>query len=208
MIATKFDEFLAGKRAFVALFKPTDNTSLAGYAWTKNRLVLNVMQDVKNQLSVLTPGEGDWATYALAGAPTIGTVAVAAVDSDTSDAVWITATDYLTPNTLAIADVSTKAAPEVLKSNPQFFDDRSTSSSSTATSEGRHARPVLPRARKDAKRDGSTPTLLYGYGGFEVSMTPAYSGSVGKGWPEKGGAYAVANIRGGGEYGPRWHQPR
>jgi prolyl oligopeptidase len=56
------------------------------------------------------------------------------------------------------------------------------------------------------KTDGSTPTLLYGYGGFEVSMTPGYSGSVGKGWLEKGGAYAVANIRGGGEYGPRWHQ--
>jgi prolyl oligopeptidase len=54
--------------------------------------------------------------------------------------------------------------------------------------------------------DGSTPTLLYGYGGFEISMTPGYSGAVGKGWLEKGGAYVVANIRGGGEYGPRWHQ--
>ena len=59
---------------------------------------------------------------------------------------------------------------------------------------------------KDLKHDGSNPTLLYGYGGFEISMTPAYSGGVGKGWLEKGGVYAVANIRGGGEYGPRWHQ--
>ena len=59
---------------------------------------------------------------------------------------------------------------------------------------------------KDAKNDGSNPTLLYGYGGFEISLTPAYSGGVGKGWLEKGGVYVVANIRGGGEYGPRWHQ--
>jgi prolyl oligopeptidase len=59
---------------------------------------------------------------------------------------------------------------------------------------------------KDLKYDGSAPTLLYGYGGFEVSLTPGYSGGVGMGWLEKGGVYAVANIRGGGEYGPRWHQ--
>ena len=54
--------------------------------------------------------------------------------------------------------------------------------------------------------DGSNPTLLYGYGGFEISLTPAYSGGIGKGWLERGGVYVVANIRGGGEYGPRWHQ--
>src|SRR5690606_26839084 len=59
---------------------------------------------------------------------------------------------------------------------------------------------------KDLAYDGSNPTLLYGYGGFEISLTPGYSGGVGKGWLEKGGVYAVANIRGGGEYGPRWHQ--
>ncbi len=56
------------------------------------------------------------------------------------------------------------------------------------------------------KLDGSNPTLLYGYGGFEISLTPGYSAGVGKGWLEQGGVYVVGNIRGGGEYGPRWHQ--
>ncbi|MDN5782783.1 MAG: prolyl oligopeptidase family serine peptidase, partial [Luteimonas sp.] len=59
---------------------------------------------------------------------------------------------------------------------------------------------------KDLEFDGGAPTLLYGYGGFEISLTPSYSGTVGRGWLERGGVYVVANIRGGGEYGPRWHQ--
>ncbi|MGO4551143.1 prolyl oligopeptidase family protein [Lysobacter sp. 2RAF19] len=207
LIATKFDDFMAGKRAFTELFAPTDNTSLAGSSWTKDHLVLNVMEDVKNKLTVLTPGEGAWARKPLAGAPTIGTVSVGAVDADESDAVWVTATDYLTPTTLAIADVSSDAAPEVLKSNPQFFDAAThVIEQHFATSKDGTRIPYFLVKPKGAKNDGSTPTLLYGYGGFEVSMTPGYSGGVGKGWLEKGGAYAVANIRGGGEYGPRWHQ--
>jgi prolyl oligopeptidase len=207
LIATKFDDFMAGKREFTALFTPTDNTSLAGYSWTKDHLVLNVMEDVRNRLSVLTPGDGAWVSRPLAGAPTIGTVSVSAVDADDSDAVWVTATDYLTPTTLAIADVSKDAAPEVLKSNPQFFDASThVIEQHFATSKDGTRVPYFLVKPKAAKNDGSTPTLLYGYGGFEVSMTPAYSGGVGKGWLEKGGAYAVANIRGGGEYGPRWHQ--
>jgi prolyl oligopeptidase len=207
LIATKFDDFTKGKRDFTVLFQPTENTSLAGYSWTKHHLVLNVMQDVKNQLSVLTPGAGEWASKPLAGAPSIGAVTVAAVDADASDAVWVTATDYLTPTTLAIADVSGDAAPETLKSNPTFFDaTKHVIEQHFATSKDGTRIPYFLVRPKDGKRDGSTPTLLYGYGGFEVSMTPAYSGGVGKGWLEKGGAYAVANIRGGGEYGPRWHQ--
>lgn len=207
LIATKFDDFMAGKRAFTTLFTPTENTSLAGTAWTKDHLVLNVMEDVKNKLSVLTPGDGAWASKPLAGAPSMGTVSVAAVDADDSDAVWITANDYLTPSTLAIADVSKDAAPEVLKSNPQFFDASThVIEQHFATSKDGTRIPYFLVKPKNASNDGATPTLLYGYGGFEISMTPAYSGGVGKGWLEKGGAYAVANIRGGGEYGPRWHK--
>lgn len=207
LIATKFDDFMAGKRDFTVLFAPTDNTSLASFGWTKNHLVLNVMEDVKNKLSVLTPAAGEWTRKPLAGAPTIGTVSVAPVDADDSDAVWVTATDYLTPTTLAIADVSNDAAPETLKSNPQFFDaSKHVIEQHFATSKDGTRIPYFLVKPKDAKNDGTTPTLLYGYGGFEVSMTPGYSGGVGKGWLEKGGAYAVANIRGGGEYGPRWHQ--
>ena len=66
--------------------------------------------------------------------------------------------------------------------------------------------PYFQVARQDLVMDGNNPTLLYGYGGFEISMLPSYRPSVGAAWLEKGGVYVVANIRGGGEFGPRWHQ--
>ncbi len=205
LIAADFDAFMAGERDFDVLFEPTDKTSLAGYTWTANHLVLNVLEDVKNRLSVLTPGEGGWARSAFTGAPAFGTLGVSAVDSDESDAVWLTATDYLTPTTLSLAQVG--QAPEVLKTMPTFFDASTHEiAQHFATSQDGTKVPYFVVQPKGLVLDGSTPTLLYGYGGFEISLTPGYSGGVGKGWLEKGGVYAVANIRGGGEYGPRWHQ--
>ncbi|MFD0738813.1 prolyl oligopeptidase family protein [Lysobacter koreensis] len=209
LLAANFDDFMAGKREFTTLFAPTQRTSLAGYTWTRNHLVLNVLEDVKNRLSVLTPnaqgGAGEWKREAFVGAPTFGTLGVDAVDADHSDAVWLTATDYLTPSTLALADIGQK--PEVLKTMPTFFDGSAHAiEQHFATSKDGTKVPYFLVKPKDLALDGSAPTLLYGYGGFEISLTPGYSGSVGKGWLEKGGVYAVANIRGGGEYGPRWHQ--
>jgi prolyl oligopeptidase len=210
LIATRFDDFMAGKREFTALFEPDEHSSLAGYTWTRDHLVLNVMQDVKNRLSVLTPGKDGWAKSDFVGAPTIGTLGVGAVDADDSNAVWLTATDFLTPTTLSIATVTDKSGgqqPEVLKSNPVFFDgSKDVIEQHFATSKDGTKVPYFLVRPKALAFDGKAPTLLYGYGGFEVSMTPAYSGGIGKGWLEKGGVYALANIRGGGEYGPRWHQ--
>ena len=210
LIATRFDDFMAGKREFTALFEPDEHSSLAGYTWTRDHLVLNVMQDVKNRLSVLTPGKDGWTKSDFVGAPTIGTLGVGAVDADDSNAVWLTATDFLTPTTLSIATVTDKSGgqqPEVLKSNPVFFDgSKDVIEQHFATSKDGTKVPYFLVRPKALAFDGKAPTLLYGYGGFEVSMTPAYSGGIGKGWLEKGGVYALANIRGGGEYGPRWHQ--
>ena len=205
LIATNFNDFMAGKREFTVLFTPTDHAALAGYTWTRDHLVLNVMEDVKNRLSVLTPGTGAWSKSEFIGAPPMGTVAVAAVDPDDSDAVWMTATDFLTPTTLSLVQVG--QAPEMLKSNPAFFDARKeVIEQHFATSKDGTKVPYFVVRPKDLKLDGTAPTLLYGYGGFEISMTPSYSGSIGKGWLERGGVYVLANIRGGGEYGPRWHQ--
>ena len=205
LIVINFDAFMAGKRDFTALFTPTDHAALAGYTWTRDHLILNVMEDVKNQLSVLTPGKDGWAKTTFVGAPTIGTVGVAAVDADDSNAVWLTSTDFLSPTTLSLADVG--QTPEVLKSNPVFFDgSKDVIEQHFATSKDGTQVPYFLVRPKTLKYDGKTPTLLYGYGGFEISLTPSYSGAIGKGWLEKGGVYVLANIRGGGEYGPRWHQ--
>ena len=222
LLVTKFDDFMAGKRVFNVLFEPTDSTSLAGVTWTKNHVVLNVMDDVKNRLIVLTPigveihagdvgGGGaigystQWERGEFVGAPAIGTIGVSALDADESDAVWMTVTDYLSPTALLLADIGKQ--PEQLKTMPAFFDSsKHVVEQHFATSKDGTKVPYFLVRAKDITLDGSNPTLLYGYGGFEVSMTPGYSGGVGMGWLEKGGVYAVANIRGGGEYGPRWHQ--
>lgn len=205
LLATKFDDFMAGKREFDVLFAPTDSTSLAGAAWTRNHVVLNVLDDVKNRLQVLTHGKDGWTRSDFVGAPAFGTIGVGAVDPDESDAVWMTVTDYLTPTTLSLAQIGQQ--PEVLKTMPAFFDaSGKVIEQHFATSKDGTRVPYFVVHGKDMKRDGSNPTLLYGYGGFEISLTPSYSGGMGRAWLDKGGVYVVANIRGGGEYGPRWHQ--
>jgi len=205
LLAAKFEDFMAGKRDFDVLFEPTDKTSLQNFTWTQSHVVLNVLDDVKNRLSVLTPGADGWKRSEFTGAPAFGTLGVDAVDADDSDAVWLTATDYLTPTTLSLVEVG--QTPQVLKTMPVFFDaSKDVIEQHFATSKDGTKVPYFIVHPKDLKLDGNAPTLLYGYGGFEVSLTPAYSGGIGKGWLEKGGVYVVANIRGGGEYGPRWHQ--
>ena len=205
LLATDFDGFMAGKHEFDVLFEPTDSTSLASYSWTKSHLVLNVLDDVKNRLSVLTPTAQGWKRGEFVGAPAFGTLGVSAVDDDESDAVWLTATDYLTPTTLSLAQLG--RAPEQLKAMPSFFDgSNDVIEQHFATSKDGTRVPYFLVRPKGLKADGSNPTLLYGYGGFEIALTPGYSGGLGRSWLDRGGVYAVANIRGGGEYGPRWHQ--
>ena len=204
-LVADFDRFMAGERDFDVLFEPSDTTSLVDATWTRNHVVLNVLDDVKNKLTVLTPQDGEWKRSDFVGAPALGTVAVSAVDPDESDAVWMTTADYLTPTTLSLAQIG--QPPERLKSNPVFFDaEGQVAEQRFATSKDGTRVPYFLVHRKDMAYDGENPTLLYGYGGFEISMLPGYLGGAGKGWLEKGGVYAVANIRGGGEYGPRWHQ--
>lgn len=208
LLAAKLDAFLAGERRFTVLFEPSDTSSLAGYGFTANHLVLNVLEDVKNRLSVLTPAAEagqPWASQPLPGAPAFGTVSVSAYDEEKSDLVWMTSTDYLTPTTLYLGELLGEKAK--LKEMPSFFDKEGLEiTQGFATSDDGTRVPYFMVARKDIERNGRNPTLLYGYGGFEISLTPGYSGAVGRAWLQDGGVYVVANIRGGGEYGPRWHQ--
>ncbi len=208
LLATKLDGFMAGKRDFDVLFEPTDTTSLAGYTWTKTQVVLNVLDNVKNKLFLLKHGEGGWKSEPLeVGSLEYGTVGVGAVDSDESDEVWMTVTDFLTPTTLMLVNPGVANGIEKLKSMPVFFDaSKDAIEQHFATSKDGTKVPYFIIHPKEMKLDGANPTLLYGYGGFEISLTPTYSGGIGKGWLEKGGVYVLANIRGGGEYGPRWHQ--
>ncbi len=205
LLVTRFDDFMAGQREFRVVFEPTANTSLAGSGFTRDYLYLNVLEDVKNKLYVIDRRAAEWKPVALTGAPTIGTVGMMPVDADASNAYFLTATDYLTPTTLSLGEIGQR--PEKLKSLPAFFDAAGLRiSQHFATSEDGTRVPYFMVAREGATLDGDNPTLLYGYGGFEISLQPSYSAGVGRAWTTQGGVYVVANIRGGGEYGPRWHQ--
>lgn len=207
LLAMNFDDFMAGKRDFETLFKPDQHTALSSYSWTRHHLILNLMKDVKGQLTVLTPHEdGTWSRAPLPGVPDNSTVSAHAVDADSSDAYWLSVSSYLTPSTLELGTVG-KGEAKTIKQEPAFFDaSKFTVSQHFATSEDGTKVPYFEVAPKDIKLDGSHRTLLYGYGGFAVSLKPGYSGRIGRAWLERGGVYVVANIRGGGEYGPRWHK--
>ena len=212
LLVTRFDDFMNGKGEFTALFEPTDTTALSSHGFTKDHIYLNILDDVKNRIEILTPtsGANDAATMQfdrqrLVGAPEFGTISFRAVDPDESNDYFMTSTDYLTPTTLYYGTIG--QPPEPIKSLPAFFDgDRYAISQHFATSDDGTRVPYFMVAAKDLKMDGDHPTLLYGYGGFEISLLPSYSAAVGRGWLSGGGVYVVANIRGGGEYGPRWHQ--
>jgi len=209
LLATRFDAFMAGQRDFGALFTPAATTSLASWTWTRHHLVLNILDDVVSRQEVLTPRAGAWQRTPLAGAPPLSTVEVDGIDADADDSYFMIVTGYLTPTTLSWGTIGAGPA-ETLKAMPAFFDaSREEVHQYFVTSKDGTRVPYFEISPRDVDLplDGSRhPTLLYGYGGFEVSLRPAYSGSVGRAWLERGGVYVVANIRGGGEYGPRWHQ--
>jgi len=205
LLVTRFDDFMAGGRDFDVAFEPTENTSLAGYSPTKDHILLNVLEDVKNRVYVLTREGDTWKRESLRGAPKIGTVSVRPVDADESNEYWMTSSGYLTPTTLYHGEIG--GDPERLKQLTPMYDAQGLQvSQHFATSKDGTRVPYFMVSKEGVELNGDNPTLLYGYGGFEISLTPGYRAGVGRAWTSQGGVYVVANIRGGGEYGPRWHQ--
>ncbi|HWT20707.1 MAG TPA: prolyl oligopeptidase family serine peptidase [Variovorax sp.] len=208
LLAMRFDDYMAGKREITVLFEPDDTTALDDYSWTRHHLILNVMHDVVNRLEVLTPQAGSqpWKRESLGGAPELSTITAGGIDEDENDDYFLTVSGFLQPTTLYIGTIG-RGEPEPLKDSPAFFDaSRHRVSQHFATSKDGTRVPYFEIAPKDLQADGKNPTLQYAYGGFEISLQPSYSGAIGRAWLEQGGVYVVANIRGGGEYGPRWHQ--
>lgn len=209
LLAMDFEAFMRGEQDFVALFTPTPTTSLDGVTATRNAILLTILDNVKNRIVELTHIGQTWRTRDIA-APTMGALGISSVDEFASDQYFLTVTDFLTPSSLYLCEAgsaSVSNAREPLKSMPAFFDASPyTVKQFAARSQDGTMVPYFVVIGKDAQQDGTNPTLLYGYGGFEVSLTPFYSGITGAAWLEQGGVYVLANIRGGGEFGPRWHQ--
>ncbi len=186
------------------IFAPNDHQSVAGIGQTKNHLVLSILSNVTGQVQSVSLVNGQWVLKPLP-LPENSSLSLGSTD-DESDQLFAWSTGYLQPSTLYIADAD-KTTVTKLKASPERFNAEGLKvEQHWATSKDGTKVPYFVVMKKDTKLDGNTPTLLYAYGGFEISLTPSYSGAIGKLWLEKGGAYVLANIRGGGEFGPKWHE--
>ncbi|KRE81559.1 prolyl oligopeptidase family serine peptidase [Arthrobacter sp. Soil763] len=250
LLAADFEDYLAGGRELSVLFAPDEHTSLQSWSWTRDFLLLNLLRDVSSEIRVLDPQrpgtDAAWASSTLDACPPLHDVTAYAV-SDEDDLVdedtgggedaggtagndfWLVATGFTTPSTLTRGTLvragvdGVTSTHEVVRTAPSFFDeDAYEVQQHFAVSKDGTRVPYFQIAARDLVLDGQNPTQLSGYGGFEISRTPAYSGAVGRAWLERrteesaaaegdaphsrGGVYVVANIRGGGEYGPSWHR--
>ena len=206
LIAADFEKFLQGERDFHALFVPTPTTALVdgGVTATRDYLILNILDNVANRLVRYELNDGEWVSHDI-DTEALGSIRVVAA-SDTSNTVFFSYENFRTPDTLYVSRDG-GASAEALQSLPEFFDAEGVSVEQRfATSPDGTRVPYFVVLPAGFEATGDTPTLLYGYGGFEISLTPGYSSIVGHSWIARGGAYVIANIRGGGEYGPRWHQ--
>ncbi|MET0872059.1 MAG: prolyl oligopeptidase family serine peptidase [Paeniglutamicibacter terrestris] len=216
LLLADLEEFMAGTATLREIFVPSESTSLQSIDFTANYILLNVLQDVASQIYICDPAN-DFALRPLdIGSPLHSFSASAVDDEDATDGddFWLTLTGFLTPTSLARGKVSDNDdAPRVIKSAPSRFDaaDFEVSQHFAVSDDGTRV-PYFQISPRDLPLDGKNPVLMNGYGGFQTSLTPGYLGALGPGWlvrrTETGrrGTYVVANIRGGGEYGPRWHR--
>ncbi|WP_405706087.1 prolyl oligopeptidase family serine peptidase [Streptomyces xanthophaeus] len=206
LLAFPFEAFLDGDRTAQVLFTPDAHTALAGHSWTRHHLLLQTMHDVATRIEVLTPGAdgGAWTRTPLADVPALSSATVVDTDPDVSDEYFLDVSGFLQPSTLYRGEIGGET--EVLKQAPARFDTAGLRVSQYFAESADGTRVPYFVIGPDHALTGPTPTLLYGYGGFEVSLTPYYSALTGRAWLEHGGTYVIANIRGGGEYGPAWHR--
>jgi prolyl oligopeptidase len=184
--------------------RPTDRQSIEGVAATRNKLIVTGLEDVKGFVDVYDHKDGRWAAHRLDLPKDIDVSIVDA--SNQSDRLFLETQGFLDPTTLWLADAASGKVEAVKHLPPRFDGSREVVEQHWATSTDGTKIPYFLVRPKGMKPDGSTPTIMYGYGGFQLSKPPAYLPEVGKIWLERGGAYVIANIRGGGEFGPRWHE--
>jgi prolyl oligopeptidase len=186
------------------IYAPGPRETIEGVAATRSRLLVAIYRNVRGSAVSYFFDGGAWQATPLP-LPENASVQIVST-SDHNESAFLDVAGYLLPNTLYLTDLAANTA-EPIKSMPARFDaSKAVVEQFDAVSKDGTAVPYFVVRPRDLAFDGSAPTLLYGYGGFQVSMNPAYSGALGKLWIEPGGVYVVANIRGGGEFGPNWHQ--
>lgn len=185
------------------VYRPSNRTTIDKVSITASKLVLTLLENVVNNIYVYD-FNNKWSQAKLA-LPDNGAMSVSSASQD-SDIIFINQESFVAPDTLFKVDVSSLDIAAI-KSIPARFDATNivVEQFQTSSKDGELI-PYFVVRNKDIVFDGSNPTLQYAYGGFQISLKPNYSGVLGKNWLEHGGVYVLANIRGGGEFGPNWHQ--
>ena len=201
LLAIDFEDFLSGARELAVVFSPDAHTCLNHYGWTLDKLVVVTLRDVSSEVRIVTPGT--WQSEPARDIPPATTTVVVDID-DEGDEVFYDSSGFTSPSRLLHGTAGGELTQ--LKSAPAFFDSEGIDvAQHFATSADGTAIPYFVVGPRRSPGTDPGPTLLYGYGGFQNSMTPGYGGVVGPLWLARGGTYVLANIRGGGEYGPTWH---
>ena len=202
LLAADYEKFLDGTAELTAVFTPDERTCLHQYAWTRDRLVMVTLADVASRVEIVTPGTWTREPVRGAGAADAFSNTVIVATDHLGDEIFLDSSGFLTPSRLLHGSAGGELTE--IKQAPEFFDSSGLEVSQFfATSDDGTAVPYFVVGQKNSQTPG--PTLLGGYGGFEVAQTPGYAGVLGRLWLADGGTYALANIRGGGEYGPGWH---
>jgi prolyl oligopeptidase len=199
LLAADYEQFLDGTAELSVVFEPDEHTCLHQYAWTRDLMVMVTLADVASRVEIVTPGT--WDREPVSGPEGSSNTVIVATDH-TGDEIFLDSSGFLTPSRLLHGHAGHTL--EVIKTAPSFFDTSGLSVTQYfATSDDGTRIPYFVVGPSDYT--SPQPTLLGGYGGFEVAQTPSYGGVLGRLWLSRGGTYVLANIRGGGEYGPGWH---
>jgi prolyl oligopeptidase len=203
LIDIDLTSFLDGGRDFRLVLRPGDRQTISSVRTTRDHLLVGMLDNVQGELRRYTLADGEW-TYETVPAPEMGSIGIGST-SPMTNRYFFTHSGYTQPTTLYLADED--GSVREVRRMPEMYDATGlVVEQHEATSRDGTRIPYFVVRPADLVFNGDNPTLLYAYGGFEVSMTPGYSSLVGASWLERGGVYVVANIRGGGEFGPEWHR--
>ena len=206
LLGISLARFISGARDFEVLYVPGDRRALQYNFWADGKLVLSILDELQPRFEMLTPSATRWSRVEMAGLPRHGVVHVGTLDleEDESDGTLVLSSeDPLSPPALSLIEPG--GAPQIMKQSSRAFDAAGlvVTQHEAISIDGER----IPYTQVGPPNEtGDAPVHMRGYGGFEVTERPTYSAAIGKLWLEKGGTHVTANIRGGGEFGTRWHQ--
>lgn len=203
VVSIDYDDLLAGKKNFQLVVQPDERSAISGISATKDRLLLNMLENVKSVLYTCHL-DGKWIRNKI-DTPDFGTINISSAN-EFSNQFFFYFQNFLQPNSLWSGDSETGGSTLLKTLTPWFpAENYEVNQFEVASKDGTKI-PYFVVHKKTMEFNGNNPVLLYAYGGFEIAQLPRYSAVTGVSWLEAGGVYVLANLRGGGEFGPKWHQ--